>query len=303
MYVILITLTLPDNNENEAILFAESLGKLLLQKYEEYNRAYSSINTLYFTTDIARFLSEMQAIRVYFVDPSFKELLRKDIVVALSKMKPDFLANMANLMDASMNTTYYSTLLNMNDSQQAAFDSMARKIVMEIEQNIYEIFFDFDKGDSVLLCSYCEDLLQAYSEAYADMRMIEILGIGSAENYKEIAMRYLLHEKTSNLQKCLRYNAILYSGVLGNTYEPMEMPKDYDDTFHQITEYAAHSIGGYLSRCHESCIAADEQLISYWRDINCPNAYKQIKTIYDAALAYKERLIPHSAQDGEELQM
>lgn len=291
MYVILVTLPLPDSQTDGAALLADVLGKLLKEKYEGYNRKYSDDHSLYYTTDIARFLSEMQAIRVCFVDPTFKESLRIEISEALSHMTSSFLEKMAKSMDKSMNTKYYSPLLKTEDTKEAAYDLMARKIVMKMEQDIYEIFLEFEKGDSTLLCSYCEDLLQAYSEAYADLRMIEILGIKSVENYCEIAQRYLSHKRTSTLQKCLRFNAVMCSGIFRNTSKRFPMPEEYDDTFQRITEYAVHSIASYLSICHESSAGIDDPLVSYRRDIKSPDAYKQIKTIYSAAGAYRNRLV------------
>ena len=119
--------------------------------------------------------------------------------------------------------------------------------VYEVFSRIIAYYAAFNDGidlDSAFF-NICENILQAFSEAYADLRMSELAGEEFSPDWYEETLRQLGH--ASYYQKSLRYDAVLRVINLNEHRKPLQDLSYYDP---QFFAYAAQQLYEYLSLCH-----------------------------------------------------
>lgn len=293
MYILAASLDIFDCEKEVIQKLVEALGRLLLAEYEKVAQS----DFKYFLTDISLFLTMRQALNGLFSSPRFKAELQAELRETLSRVDNSNMCTLARAFDDEVATVYFSNLqVGDANSRRAACDVLSGYIVLKLELKIYEIFHSADSEQYRHMSSYFEDMLQAYSEAYADMRMLELLGINDIDDYDRSAERYLDAPDPSDLQKCLRYNAVLLSKVCTNSSERSRraMPEGYEDmVIGQVTEYVLDCIVKYLRHCRSERIG-NANLKQYLEGISDNNAYQQIETINSALDQYRKEIIKHN---------
>lgn len=95
----------------------------------------------------------------------------------------------------------------------------------------------------------CENVLQAFSEAYADLRMSELIGEEfSIHWYEEMLMQL---GAVSPYQKRLRHDAVLTVIKPDDNWKPLQSFCGSDP---QLVSYATEQLCGYLKLCHSEPI-------------------------------------------------
>ena len=294
MYALAASLDCFDGGNALMSQLAKTLGRLLLCEYMEYREDDTRSKYKCFLADIARFLTMRQALNGLFTSPRFKENLQAEFRETLCCADDSSLRMLADAFDDELDTVYFSNLCAGDTNvRRAACDVLSGCVVLKLSLKIYEIFHSLDHQQFEHMVSYFEEMLQAYSEAYADMRMLELLGISSVDAYDKIAERYLHEPDPSDLQKCLRYNAVLLSNVCTDVSgKPRQaMPDGYEGTaLGQVTEYILARMADYLSHCRATRIGRPK-LKSYQEGISGDNAYLQIGTINSAVEQYQKKMI------------
>lgn len=229
---------------------AEELGALILNRYEISHPDSQK----YLITDLSRFLNDEQAIHSAFSDPKFKTELRASFCEIIYEIKYDEDVHSFNIFLDRLSYTYTSDyitkLIGDEKTRHAGVELLAGQIVHKLEDSVYEAFQSEDEKQAVHLGKFSEILLQSYSEAYADLRMIELLGERDFSFYYEIAEAYL--DSDNEVQKELRFNSIRGMKIFGEGQLPDKLKYspyvDVDEGYY--LDYAESKLIEYLSECH-----------------------------------------------------
>ena len=128
----------------------------------------------------------------------------------------------------------------------------------------------------------CENMIQAFSEAYADLRMIELIGDKfSIHDYTDM---FLQVDVDNNYQKILRHDAVL-SVVKPDGVWKKQVPED--DVF---LLYILKQIRQYLSLCHKSP-AESPELVRILEILKEGDISEQFKCIRGTIWNYRGKLI------------
>ena len=127
----------------------------------------------------------------------------------------------------------------------------------------------------------CENMIQAFSEAYADLRMLELIGDKfTIDDYTDLFFQV---DVDNDFQKILRHDAVL--SVL----------KPCEDWEKQVTEdlflsYVLEQIQEYLRLCHMKP-ASSTQVSKILEILKGNNITEQFKCIRKTIWTYREKLI------------
>lgn len=126
----------------------------------------------------------------------------------------------------------------------------------------------------------CQNTLQAFSEAYADLRMSELIGEEFfSEDYNNLFERV---DMDSNFQMILRHDAVL--SVMKPDYDWTPLTPTEED---QLTlSYAVEQIRQYLELCHAQPTCSD-YVIQVLRDFKSGDVSTQCGRIRETIQKYR----------------
>ena len=129
----------------------------------------------------------------------------------------------------------------------------------------------------------CENIIQAFSEAYADLRMSELIGEEfSWRDYNDMFTRV---DVDKQYQKILRHDAVLKTMTPNDDWKTL-IPKDEDFL---ISSYIVEQICEYLELCHAQPTTSD-QIVQLLRDFKECNVSKQCGCIRETIQKYRIHL-------------
>lgn len=296
MYLLGITLPffLTDDfpSKQELSKLVNPLGMILLEDYLCHNEDSA---LLYFSSDLSAYFFEHSGIRPPFQDPSFKASLREKFTVALDTMSEGSLCKIAKTLDNVFHLAYFTPLLRDRKLRLAALDALAGQLVQTIDVRIYELQDSDKKEELENLTHFYMCLIQAFNESYADLRMIELIGIHDFSTYHRIANRYLKTSSGEKLQNYLRFNALLQSGICENHAKVCRLPLPMDDSLELAftMRYVEQRLSMYLCNCHSTPVEA--VLSQSYADISSPEIDVRVQAINSAIKWYKQFLIGEQA--------
>lgn len=308
MYLTGISLTymiLDETTAEDAERLAQALGSCLNKFYMNMRNEINQMEQTSeledekwdYLAEIASFFSETghNGIWAAFQDPGFKMELRQAFFHALTDMTDINLQGLASSIDDSLALNYFGELLSEN--QCAAIDTLAGQLVYTMNVKLYEVFTSENAAERKTMFSFFSNLTSAFSEAYADIQMIELLGIKEFSQYNQIARRYFKGKNGNTQQNRIRYNAVLGSAICGKGEGFQRKTNSDEEDSLELSYaicYAEKRLAEYLRSCRETGDAGDlsqKTLLSLYQGIRSNDIYTQIKTIYASFEQYKRDLI------------
>lgn len=286
---------------------AEAFGTLLKEKYTEFSQSF-------YVNDIDRFLIQNNTIMTLVESLSFQAKLRQawaDVLIH-SDIGP-----LLDKLDRTLRSHYSSSLYQdgvreyydgPNTARQAACNIMADNMVLKLQKSFrlwkrygsagqedqstapLEIYFDF-----------CQLLIQACSEAYSDLRMIELLGIQEASQYENILIKNTEYRVKANVdfQRSLRHDAVCEACNL-KSWSAYFILSDLDPTMQVVIKYARSSLVKYLRECIRNKQDDSAALPHGYLDLNkimkqleSHDAEEIFSTIRSTMIDYRKMLIQY----------
>ena len=135
----------------------------------------------------------------------------------------------------------------------------------------------------------CENIIQAFSEAYADLRMSELMGEEFMwHDYVDMFSRV---DVDNDYQEALRHNSVLAVMAANAGWEYM-IPQEGEEGDILIFSYVVEQIQQYLKLCHEEPSHADF-VVQILRDFKGNDVSVQFARIREAIQKYRKHLTRH----------
>ena len=207
-------------------------------------------------------------------------------------------------------TGWQNSLLEKRRQNPMSFDECFHKYLEGIQQTLrsnfltelfrndqgsmycYEVFsrsiayyasFPYEKLDNEF-AYICDEILETFREAYADLRMIELIGEEfSCEDYKKLFLQVDEDSHYKYYQRILRHNAVLMT--VANSGWHKWMP---DDGESKMFSYIEDQIHQYLEICHRTPVSSKE-LVQILQDLN-QDVPKQCECIRNTIQKYRVHL-------------
>ena len=273
--------------ERELPFLIEALGALLLEDYE-MNVPHQEL--IYYSSDLQAYFLDRNGIQPPFLLPAFKSILRAKFAEALGHWQETSLKNLAESLDNTYCLVYFVPLLEDQTLRPAALDTLAGQLVQRLSSTVNSLIDSQKTAELRYLKTFFSSLVLSFNEVYADLRMIELLGISDFSEYKRIAQRYL-KSSDEKLQNHLRYNGLLQSGICANLSGAKRIPLSLDSSYE--LKYCGHyteiCLASYVQTCHSHPVKAD--VSEAYRNLCTPDSYLRMRTIYSTVRAYKKSLV------------
>lgn len=276
------------NKTNDYSIFAvmaDALANFMLKKYiEEAQNPTRDIP--YHLKDVSEFLRGNNYGMDFFKNPfdvhdicvSWKNVLRESVVQRPDVFGESFLIGLKSIQD-TLESNYLTELFQQDEGGSYVYEVFSRIIAD------YASFTMISMPDEEFN-NICENVIQAFSEAYADLRMSELMGEEfSCEDYNEMFTRV---DVDKHYQKILRHDAVLKTVAPNDVWEALT-PKDEDFL---ISSYIVEQICEYLELCHAQPITSD-QVVQLLRDFKECNVSKQCDCIRKVIQNHRVHLTNH----------
>lgn len=277
-----------DHGKDFLSLMAEVLADFLFEKLDK-TYLYFTRNIRYHLDDISKFLLDSNY-GVGFFRSSFD---RNEICARWSNAMRDHVTNSADIfksifadgLNAIQKTLYTKCLTSMFEK-----DPKGSYVYDAFFQIVAQYVSAFDpKQLKNQYANLCENMMQAFSEAYADLRMIELIGDKfSISDYTDM---FLQVDVDNDYQKMLRHDAVL---SVVKSHEDWEKQVPKDDPF---LCYISEQIGQYLSLCHTKPTSSPE-VVRILEILKEEGISEQFKCIRETIWNYRGKLI----EDCERIQ-
>lgn len=275
------TLTEPTENSITAVL-ADSLADYMIEKFNEQT-LYPSRGIRYHLLDVSTFLCKNNYGISFFTNTfdadricdNWKTILREKV-----RKDPCTFGNLfADGLDKIQKTLQsdYLTKFFRQDSDNT--------YVYEVFSRIIANYAAFSNGESPSdnFGQICEHIINAFSEAYADLRMNELIG----EEFSLQDYNTMLTELSDNshYQLILRHDAVLK--VMAPT-ESWESSIDNEEDF-LVLSYAVEQIKQYLDVCHQHPISSS-QVVHTLKEFKSGDVSRQWKHLREVTQQYRTYL-------------
>ena len=263
-------------------VMADSLANFMLKKYAE-EIPNSTRGIPYHLKDVSEFLRGNNYGMDFFKNPfdthevcvSWKNVLRESV-----SQKPDVFGESFRIGLRSIQKTLRSNYLIelFQQDQEGTY-------VYEVFSRIIADYASFTMASmpDEEFNNICENIIQAFSEAYADLRMSELIGEEfSWRDYNDMFTRV---DVDKQYQKILRHDAVLKIMTPNDDWKTL-IPKDEDFL---ISSYIVEQICEYLELCHAQPTTSD-QIVQLLRDFKECNVSKQCGCIRETIQKYRIHL-------------
>lgn len=278
------------------------VADFLLKEYQEkrIQNQKSAEEMAYFTTEIDNFLVDSCAGINYFEDLEFVSDLSDGLIAKLSCLSSEEILTMIKKQgefsqDAGWNDAYHQIYALNGQFESALLEILSAQILAELDEKLNEIrIMNPFQHELDYLMLFIQECILAFSEAYADYRMIELLDL-TEEQYNEIVCDYKGNSSTSEIQKYLRYNAVKQARWPFSE-ERFPEPGDYANPGpKRMLQKACEYIKDYLLACADIKYS-DAELQRWWKSISDDGAYNFIATIHGVILGYERRMAELGSQ-------
>lgn len=272
-------------------ILAHSLADFMQEQYTIYMKKENLERTRgieYHLSDITRFLRTIQFGLSFFEDSNYIEEITDKWIDALTtaanempSVKQELELGLCSINAGLSTTTFFDA-----EHVLANSDIFVRMCISKIPVTLST----HQNSKSTLALqtymAFCEAILQIFSEAYADLRMIEIFG--DSITHDEYEALLISGKDTVNTHKLIRHDAVCQ--VLWDTgiwrYKTPMNPLNKAERI----SYAAtiNQISHYLDKCHNDHSCAE--LIKSYRIFHENNIVNQIKLIQKTILEYRSTL-------------
>lgn len=234
-----------EKTQNHSVLavMADSLADFLLAKFAEQT-PHSTRDIPYHLEDISVFLSN-NAYGIDFFRNTFdadcicvrwQYVLREKVI-----QEPDTFGSLLGIglscIQETLQSNYLIELFQQDPEGMYVYDVFSRIIAH------YASFPDLTNPNKEFN-NLCENIIHAFSEAYADLRMSEL--IGEEFSWKDYTDMFLQVDVGNHYQTILRHDAVLAIAAPNDDWEAM-IPKEDD---YLIFSYIEKQIRLYLELCH-----------------------------------------------------
>lgn len=274
-----------------------ALGRELCRFYVNYELLSRAERDLWFAYQIEDYLLAQSYLMRQMDDNTFLDALRESFFVAMKGIPQEEIETLAHMACREIEPLYIVRLCSdENQTVQAAGKrQLAGIIAQDIQEMIHrwrsETIQDHDFAPSGQLMDwiqFCVNLPECYKEAYSDMRMVQLLDIHSAKEYRRILSQNIKGDIEA-FQYRMRQDAVC--ALLG---EQLPDTADTKADFLSVMErIAAKELSAYLKSCQTE-FHPNAQLLARLRalkeNLDTKAAQTLFETVSQAIVSYRERL-------------
>lgn len=270
-----------EQTQDNSILavMADFLADLLMSKFVEQT-PHSTRNIPYHLNDVSEFLFctnygiefFQNSIDIHHICVGWQNALHDKMIQNPDVFRKIFSIGLCAIQE-TLQSNYLIEQLEHDHEEMYVYEVFSRVIALHTS------LIDVSKNDNEF-CNICENIIQAFSEAYADLRMIEL--IGEEFSWKDYTDMFMQVDVGNHYQMILRHDAVLNTVAPKDDWEAL-IPKE-DDSL--VFSYVAEQISQYLGLCHARPAKSD-QVVQILRDFNGGDANKQCGCIRDTIQRYR----------------
>lgn len=270
-----------EEKQDDSILavMADSLADFLLDKFVEQTPHFTR-NIPYHLEDVSSFLANNGYGIDFFIDPFDVDRICarwQNVLYTKTIQEPDtfgdFFAFGLKCIQKTLESNYLLDLFQQDPTGMYVYEVFSRFIAH------YASFPNATYPDEEFY-NLCENIIQAFSEAYADLRMIEL--IGEEFSCKDYTDMFLQVDVDNHYQTLLRHDAVLTLVAPNGDWEAM-IPKENNPL---IFAYVAEQIRQYLDLCHMQPTCSN-QVVHILQDLKDGNIAKQCGRIRETIQEYR----------------
>ena len=271
-YLLYKTLLLAEEHKNvQSDLFeqlADSFAKLVCETYKKVKKNIEKKyipDRLYYLTDLEKFFNETKGLILLFFNPTFFDELAKEWTLVLHNKFSKYKGIIKFLLQNLESFDYLENFINNLDERKSVLNLLSKNIIYKIRGSIvhwYDVTISLaqdnivsDVGTMSLGDQYemfRQTVFQAFSEAYSDLRMLELFNIKERKIYNQILTKNIPATK-QNFQVRLRYNAVCNAldieKISYSFAENLEIPPIESTDI--ILRFAENQITQYLKECRK----------------------------------------------------
>lgn len=259
---------------------ADSLADFLLAKIEEQTPRFTR-DIPYHLQDISDFLSS----NAYGID-FFRDSVEVECIcnrwkkALLEKEKFEFekfhgiLCTSLEYIQTTLRSDYLVKVFEQEPNAEYVYEVFSRNIAY------------CASSPNVEFNNFCENIIQAFSEAYADLRMCELMGEEFMwRDYVEMFSRV---DVDNDYQKMLRHDSVLAVMAANADWTHM-VPEEGEEGDSILFSYVVDQIRQYLELCHKEPSHAD-LVVQVLRDFKGSDVSVQCVRIRDVIQKYRKYL-------------
>lgn len=252
---------------------AETLAEVMVECIDSQGRKCTR-GIKFHLKDVSEFLKDSDYGFFLFEDGSCREeiLLRwRSVLVEAAGQSSDIQKELAGWMRAAEVPFWEGDGCETADEREAMYDVLVRQLTFAVRDTQMKWGSEDYIGLSISYRGYCETVLQAFSESFADLQMKELMG----ERFDPREYKRLLEKigKKENVETVLRQAAVL--GEIPNGDRNMR--------------YTARQITEYLKQCGEKP-ASSELVVKALEIFQEGTAQEQFDFIYENIREYRNIL-------------
>lgn len=260
-------------------VMADSMADFLMEMFDEYS-LLPNRNISYHLKDISRFLDYINYGMYSFGDDFYAEricagwrnILRETVLQEPAKFCEPFVCSLGCVQE-TLQSDYLVELFRQDPEGMHVYEVFSRIIA-------YHISFQNGLESNTEFFMICQNVLQAFSEAYADLRMSELTGEEFLpEDYNNLFKQV---DVDSRFQMVLRHDAVLSVIKPKGNWTPL-IPEEADQL---ILFYAVEQIRQYLELCHAQPTGSD-YVIQILQDLKFGNISTQCTRIRETIQRYR----------------
>lgn len=268
-------------------VLAISLGNYMFAKFKQSNITRTR-GIEYQLIDVANHLQRIEYGFSYFEDPKTRSQIIENWITSLKESIP---TNTTAKKEFTSAIKHQQIKLASNSlfskNSDAIYDFFARNCAAKVNDIKLQLHANSSKMQFELFSTLCENSIQAYSEAYADLRMIEISG-----NLLKLSEYEKLLGTIPNIQTSIRHDAVcrtVYPGV-SNSWIPhtKDFPNKCKALDIELIAITKH-IADYLKGCHKNKVASKD-VINTLQVFSSDDLNNQICFIQRTIASYRKQL-------------
>ena len=299
----MLYITLPSDCYDDKLItkFSESFSEQVLIEYDEWIKLNDiHENQKYLLTLFGNFLDETQFLTELLNRNSFVENL-KNVLVETILRNNIYVDKLIEKQERNFNNNYLTKLYNncnKNVVLHNLVSSLILRIKLKMEQMIRLINIGGEEVISLSPFKFVENLLQAFSEAYSDLKMVQLLSIKNITDYKNIF--YYSSENILDLKNDKAYDAfqvkLRLSGVcsiIKNKVMCYDNIPYQDETSKKIFDFCLKKLYQYLRICYNNTdiqYIANNNLSDIIKTVNESNAQDIFVIIRNEIINYRNNL-------------
>lgn len=272
-------------NNSVLAVMADSLADFLLEKIEE--------QTPHFTRDIPYHLGDISAFlssNAYGID-FFRDSVEAECIcnrwkrALLEKEKFEFekfhgiLRTSLEYIQTTLRSDYLVKVFEQYPNAEYVYEVFSRNIA-------YCASFPDMRTPDVEFNNFCENIIQVFSEAYADLRMSELMG--EEFMWCDYVDMFSSVDVDNDYQKILRHDSVLAVMAANADWTHMVSAED-ENGDSLLFSYVVEQIRQYLELCHKEPYHAD-LVVQVLRDFKGSDVSVQCARIREVIQKYRKYL-------------